>query len=295
MRNVPLMIIPLENAITLTRGWRGFTSKLVKLYPGIRVDLAETNLEVEADEYVAASILCSIVTGALTAILISAVLVMLKADTQRTVSLSVITGSLIAVLFALVLLSYPRILAGEKAELMERDLIYALKDMLLEVSSGASIYSALSGVAESGYGEVSKEFSKVIGKVNVGVPVEEALRDLAVKTKSEHLKNSVWQIVNSMRSGSSVEGVLRELVKDMTQDRKNKIRNYAQELNLMVLIYMLFAVVIPTIATTLVIVLGPFMGVDLGPRVFYMILPVCFSIQLALMEIIKSRRPVVYI
>ena len=92
-----------------------------------------------------------------------------------------------------------------------------------------------------------------------------------------------------------MEGVLREMVKDLTVDRKNRIRNYANELNLMVLVYMLFAVVIPTIATTLVIVLGPFMGVNMGPRVFYIILPVCFFVQVALMEFVKSRRPVVYI
>jgi len=295
MNKVPLMIIPLDNAIAITRRWRGFAGKLVKIYPALRVDLAESDLKVEADEYVAASMFSSIMIGALITLILATLLAVLKATAAKTVIMSLLSGVLITALFMFVLFSYPSILAGKKAELMERDLIYALKDMLLEISSGASIYTALSSVAGSGYGDVSAEFTKVMGKVNVGIPVEDALQDLAVASKSERLRNSIWQIVNAMMSGSSMDGVLRDMVKEMTADRKNKIRNYAQELNLMVLVYMMFAVVIPTIATTLVIVLGPFMGVDMGPRIFYIILPVCFFIQVALMEFIKSRRPVVHI
>jgi archaeal flagellar protein FlaJ len=295
MSKVPLMIVPLDNAVAMTRRWRGFAGRLVKLYPGIRVDLTECGLDVEADEYIAASILSSGLIGALITLMLATLLAALKAGAAKTVTMSLLSGGLISVLFMFVLISYPSILAGKKAELVERDLIYALKDMLLEISSGASIYATLSSVADSDYGEVSREFMKVVGKVNVGIPVEDALQDIALESKSERMRNSIWQIVNALKSGSSMDGVLRDIVKDMTLERKNKIRNYAQELNLMVLVYMMFAVVIPTIATTLVIVLGPFIGVDMGPRLFYIILPVCFFIQVALMEFIKSRRPVVHI
>lgn len=295
MSKVPLMVIPLENAVVLTAGFRGFTGKLAKLMPKLRVDLVETGLDVDADQYLGASILNSAATATLLFLMLLSSLLLLNAGLDRALWLSTASAAAIFLLFSAVLIAYPSILAGKKAELMERDLIYALKDMLLEVSSGASIYMALNGVAESDYGEVSKEFHKVVGKANAGVPVEDALEDLAVRTRSEHLKNSIWQIVNAIKSGSSVEGILRELVKDLTVERRNKIRNYSQELNVMVLIYMLFAVVIPTIATTLIIVLGPFMGMDMGPRIFYLVLPACFTVQIVLMEFIKSRRPVVYI
>jgi len=289
------MIIPLEDGVRITRRWRGIIGGLVKLYPKLRIELVETDLNVEPEEYLGASIVSSAFTGLLIGVLVFTLLSALKVGLNRALSLSLMPAVLVGGLFAMILILYPGILAGKKAEKIDRDLVFALKDMLLEVSSGSSMYSALVSVANSGYGSVSSEFQKVVKKVNVGVPVEDALGDLALKTKSEHLKNSVWQIVNALKSGSSTEGVLRELVKDMTSDRKTKIRSYAQELNVMVLVYMLFAVVVPTIATTVVIVLGPFIGMDMGPRIFYIILPVCFFVQFALMEFIKSRRPVVYI
>jgi archaeal flagellar protein FlaJ len=295
MTKVPLMILPVDYAVRLTGKWRGLFGQFTRIYPNIRVDLAETGLNIEADEYVGASAASSILTGLLFTALLAVVLYALQADPARIIWLSTLSGSTITALFFLALIAYPSILAGKRAELLERDLIYALKDMLLEISSGASIYSAINGVSESEYGEVSREFGRIVGKVNVGIPVEDGLRDLAVQSKSERLRNSIWQIVNSLKSGSSMEAVLRDMVKDLTHERKNRIRTYAQELNILVLVYMLFAVVIPTIATTLIIVLGPFVGMDAGPRLFYLILPACFFTQIILMEYIKSRRPVVYI
>ncbi|MFH1403725.1 MAG: type II secretion system F family protein [Candidatus Altiarchaeota archaeon] len=292
---VPLMIIPLKIGVRLAGKEKAIWSRAFKFYPKLKLYLMETDLEVEAEEYIGASFISALATGLLFASLVYLLLTVLGAEQDKVLFLTGSVGLVIFLLFLFVLITYPNILAGKKAEQIERDLVFALKDMLLEVSSGASPYAALTEVANSDYGSISREIGKVVNKANVGIPVEEALEDLAVRTRSEMLKNSIWQIVNALKSGSSLEGILRELVRDLTVEQKMKIRNYAQELNVMVLIYMLFAVVIPTIATTLIIVLGPFLGIDMGPKVFYIILPVCFFIQISLMEFIKSRRPVVYV
>ncbi len=292
---VPLMLIPLRVGIRLTSKWNNLWHKLMAVYPKLRIDLMETDLDVGAEDYVGASILSALFTALLVGGLIYTLMTAVGTEQQKVISMTLMVFTLILGLFLFVLLSYPGILAGKKAEQIDRDLVFALKDMLLEVSSGASAYTALTEVAHSGYGSISHEIAKVVKKANVGVPVEDALEELAIHTRSEHLKNSVWQIINALKSGSSLEGILRELVKDLTMEQKMKIRNYAQELNVMVLIYMLFAVVMPTIATTLIIVLGPFLGVELGPKIFYIMIPVCFFVQIALMEFIKSRRPVVYV
>ncbi|MFC2163272.1 type II secretion system F family protein [Candidatus Altiarchaeota archaeon] len=292
---IPLMILPLRQGIRLTDRWRGIWHKILKLLPKIRKDMVEADLDLDPEEYIGASILSAVLTGLTAFIIFYALLALLGADEGKILLTSVLTGGSIFLLFIVALLTYPGIIAGKKAETIDKDLVFALKDMLLEVSSGASAYSALAEVANSGYGLLSEEIETVVKKANVGVPVEEALEELALKTRSEHLKSSIWQIVNALKSGSSLEGILRELVKDLTFEQKIKIRNYAQELNVMILAYMLFAVVIPTIATTIIIILGPFMGVSMGPRIFYIIIPVCFFMQIALMEFIKSRRPVTYV
>ncbi|MBU0761531.1 MAG: type II secretion system F family protein [Candidatus Altiarchaeota archaeon] len=295
MNKIPLMVVPIGSLHFLAARFRGFGGKVSKIFPKIHGDINEAGLRVDADEYIAYCLLSSGLISAAIACLLSTTIYILGAETQRILLIGTLSSTAIFTLFFLVLISYPNILAGKKAELLERDLIYALKDMHLEVLSGITIYSALNGVAKGGYGEVSKEFEKIVDKSNVGVPIDEALETLALRTRSEHLRHSIWQIVNSMRSGSSIEDILRELTLELTTERKTKIRQYSQDLNVLILMYMLFAVVVPTIATTLIIVLGPFMGVNIGVKVFYIILPLCFFIQISLVGYIKSRRPMVYL
>ena len=121
-------------------------------------DLIKTDLEVESDQYIGACIVSAIASAIFVFIIVFLLLYVLGADTNRTILLSTIVGTIILLLLFFVLLFYPGILAGKKSELIEKDLIYALKDMLLEVSAGASLYDAIVGTTKADYGAVSTEF-----------------------------------------------------------------------------------------------------------------------------------------
>ena len=292
---IPLMILSKERAKPITHKLRGFSGGIVSIFPNLRINLIEIETKIDADEYVALSFLSAFLYSLGMFSIIFVLLYVLGAVMESILTLAAISSLIIFALLFLLFLFYPGILAGKKAEQIEKDLIFALKDMLLEINSGATVYKALVEVSRADYGQVSKEFGRVARRVDTGTPIDDALEELALKTTSEHFRNSIWQIVNALKAGSDIENALRELVKDLTQEQRSKIRNYAQELNVLILLYMVFAVVIPTILTTLLIVVGPFMGLQLGPEVFYIILPVSFFIQIALVEFIKSRRPVVHL
>lgn len=295
MTKIPLMLIPIGSMPRIAKKLMGVSKPIARAIPQLDIELSETELDIKEEEYIAYSIISSIATTFFFAFIITVALLAVNATQQQKIFVLAVYSPMVFMILMAVLLSYPHILAGKKAEMIDRDLIYALKDLLLEISSGSSNYKALCGCADAGHGVVSDELQKVVEKVNVGMPVDDALEELALKVKSENMRKAIWQIVNAMRSGSSLENILREITRELMEQRKNKIKNYAQELNIMVLVYMLFAVVIPTIATTLIIVLGPFMGLNIGERVFYIVLPICFSIQIGLVKYIKSRRPAVYI
>lgn len=292
--DIPLMLIPQRRSKFLTRKLRGFTKNLARFLPGLRLSLIEIDNDIEVDEYVALSLMSALVYGLLLFLLIFGLLFFLGEVANKAISLALMVGFVIFILFFLLFLLYPSILAGKKAEQIERDLIFALKDVLLKINSGATIYGALIDIARSEYGMVSTEVGNVVKRVDTGVPLEDALEGLALKTTSENFKNAIWQLVNTLRAGSDMEDALRELVRNMNIEQRAKIRNYAQELNVMVLIYMLFAVVIPTIAVTLLIIIGPFIPLGIGLDVFfYMMLFLSFVIQIVLIEFMKSRRPIV--
>ena len=59
------------------------------------------------------------------------------------------------------------------------------------------------------------------------------------------------------------------------------------------LIYMLFAVAIPTIGSVMLVILSSFAGMGLGKPFFIVFICICFFIQFVLVGFIKTRRPVV--
>ena len=143
-----------------------------------------------------------------------------------------------------------------RAELIEKNLVFALKDLSIQITSGVPTYNAFVNVAKSNYGSISKEFENIAKNVNSSVPLSKALEESAIKSGSEYYKKTMWQLINTMRAGASLKGALKTIINELSLDQKTKIKSYAQELNLWSLIYLLFAVAIPTIGLTLIIILS---------------------------------------
>ena len=152
-----------------------------------------------------------------------------------------------------------------------------------------------SNVSKAGYGEASKEFEQLAQFINTGMSVDKALERLALHTKSDFLKRTAWQLNNAIIAGASLQGALQALVDDLTLDQKDKIRNYSQELNLWILLYMLFAVAVPTIGATMLVILSSFAGFGIEQNMFVAFIIICLIIQGMLIGFVKTRRPVVTI
>ena len=58
--------------------------------------------------------------------------------------------------------------------------------------------------------------------------MNKALEKIALESKSEYLRKTVWQIVNSLRAGASLKGTLKEIINSLTLDQRIKINNYAK-------------------------------------------------------------------
>ena len=125
--------------------------------------------------------------------------------------------------------SRDRILSA--TELLEKNLIFALKDLLLQVTSGVSLYNGLVNISKSNYGEVSKEFERLAKKINGGVPTERALEELSIETKSDYLKRATWQLTNTIKAGADLKESLKVIIAELTNSQKTKISDYAKELN----------------------------------------------------------------
>lgn len=103
----------------------------------------------------------------------------------------------------------------------------------------------------------------------------------------------MWQIANALNAGTSFRVALKNIISDLILDQRAKIKGYTNELNLWSLVYMMFAVALPTIGVTVVIVLSTFSGFGITKQTFIVFLILTMIVQFVIIGLVKSRRPVV--
>lgn len=207
----------------------------------------------------------------------------------------IIIGSMLAFfVFFSVFSYYPHILARKIVEDVDKDLVYALKDLLLQISSGVPLFDAMVNISKSGYGVISKEFRRTVQDINAGEMQERALEKMALRTESEFLRRTIRQILTALKSGASLQAALKSVIKNLQQFQYSQVKSYTYELNLWVLLFIIISVAVPSLGITLLVVLSTFGGVSIDEGFIIGLVAFCIFCEVALVEFIKSRRPAIH-
>jgi len=288
------MILPSGLCRKMAGRMLGIGDKLAKIFRNMDNDLKEAGYDIEPAEYLSMAFINSAAFFVIFQLLFFSLFFYVQ---EKALIYSLTFSSLPSICVAFLLFfvtgKYPYIIAGKKGERIDKNLIFALKDLLLQVSSGVGLYNSMISISKSSYGEVSEEFDKAVKKINLGMPVDKALEIIATESRSEYLRRTMWQILNTVRAGASIEGALRSIISSLLTDQRAKIRDYAHELNLWSLIYMLFAVAIPSIGITMLIILSSFAGMNITTSTLISFIVLSFVVQFVLIGFVKSRRPVI--
>lgn len=188
---------------------------------------------------------------------------------------------------------YPKIYDSRKQKDIERNLIPALQDMLVQLNSGIPLFSILVSLSSSDYGSLSKEFQKIVKRINAGYSEIEVLDEAGEKNSSLFFRKALWQISNGMRAGGDVSIVVEQTVKSLNEEQLIQIQNYGNKLNPVIMFYMLVSVIIPALSITFLTIVSSLLGLDkftthvlfIGLFVFVMIIQVTF------LGLVKSIRP----
>jgi archaeal flagellar protein FlaJ len=291
------------------RRFVGIGNKIGGLVPGLKFDLSEAGYSTTVGEYTAAALANSVFYGLSIFIILAASLFATgKVDETQfrsidaqsfillisSLKLAFLAGFILFFIFFIFFLFYPKVEARKNAENIDKDLIYALKDMQLEISSGVSLFDSMATVARSDYGRVSREFEIAVRDINAGGAEDKALEKIAQRTKSEFMRKTIWQLLTALRGGSSVEGALKNTIESLNNYQRQQIKGFAGELNVFALIYMLIAVAIPGLGSTLLIVLSSFGGIKISEVFYIALISGCFFLEMIIIGFIKSRRPAVH-
>lgn len=184
----------------------------------------------------------------------------------------------------------PKIKGLKRGKEIERELPYALRHLLIEVKSGIPLYNGLVAISEK-YGAASDEIRDIVEEINAGKSEMEAIEESIFKNPSYNFRRAFWQILNSLKTGTDIETSLESTVDDIIKQQLISIKKYGQELNPMTLMYMMVAIILPSLGITFLIVLSMFAGGGIGSSLFTYILIGLVLFQAFLVNVIREKRP----
>lgn len=289
------LLFSAKRANNINRHFIWIGERLDKIFFNVKYDLAKANIEITPERYLTAAFLSALAYG--TIFFFAFYFLLFFRDnlinSENTVFSGIIGFGFFIIFFTLHLV-YPRLISRHYATGIDQGLLFALKSMLIQVSSGVSLFNAMVTVSNANYEIISKEFEKVVKDVSAGESEAKALEKLALKTKSEYLKKTSWQILTSLRSGASLEGALSSVVQMLSNQQLRAIRTYAGELNFWILMYLLFAAALPTLGITFMVILSTMGGASVGPEHIFLMVFGAAAMQIILIGFVKTRIPKVY-
>jgi archaeal flagellar protein FlaJ len=190
------------------------------------------------------------------------------------------------------LLMLPSVKMTKRASMIDNELEFMLKDMEIQLSAGVPLFDTIVNVAKGEYGECSYIAEGIIQEVEQGKSMTDVLDDVGMWSPSEYLRKTLWQIVNALKSGSDVAQALEVISNDIRLEKENRIKAYGKELNLYGLIYLMLAVILPSMGVTLLVILSSFLGKGMiNEKMFYIILFFLAVFQLIFIMFVRSKRP----
>ncbi len=189
--------------------------------------------------------------------------------------------------------AYPRIYFLKRQRDIERNLIPALEDILIQLSSGIPLFSILVNISDSNYGELSIEFKKAVQKINAGEDEIDVLEELGESNPSNYFKRVLWQLSNGMRAGSDMMVVIQENLHSLNEEQMIQIQEYGNKLNPLIMFYMLISVIAPALSVTFMTILSSMINLPKNMTImaFMGLFVFVVLIQIMFLGIIKSKRP----
>ena len=264
------------------------TDALLPYFPNLEKKLEIAEMEQKPQEFLDKVLLSSLSSS------LAVSLVFLYVFYQFQIEL-LLAIPLFIILFSFSFYNYshlPDLRILRKKRAIEYDLVYAIRQLIIEVSSGVPLFDAMVSITK-GYGQFSKEIKKIVERVTLGEPLSLVLKEEAEKTPSLAFKRVLLQIANETVSGADVATSLNALIDQIVKDQIIEIKEYGQKLNPLVMFYLVMGVIFPTLGITFIIILLSFVSNGMTIPFFYMVL-LSFVIgifQLMFLGFVETSRP----
>lgn len=197
---------------------------------------------------------------------------------------------LLTPLFFMYFIKYVDVKIDRIKKEIDQEIIYAGRFIIIEIESGVSIYNTIQNV-EKNYTYVGKYFGDIINKVYLGTTIEDAINDTMINTPSNNLRKVLWQMMNSLKTGSDIGPALSSVVSQIMKEQQIAVQEYGKKLNPLAMFYMMIAIILPSLGVTMLVILATFIGINMSLGTLLGIAAFLAFVQFMFLSMIKSSRP----
>ncbi|MEK6837579.1 MAG: type II secretion system F family protein [Nanoarchaeota archaeon] len=264
---------------------------LVKKFPHLKKDLKMANIKQTPEQFVKKTLRISLFTAVTLAVVAFFVTGKMLPPLKVIVLVPTVFVSSLFVLF-MFFMNAPQGTIRKRQREIEKDVLFAGRYLLMKIESGSPIVGTLVD-ASKGYGVAASYFKEIVGEINTGVPVEDALENARMYTSSEKFKKLLWQLVTTLKTGTDVTGPLKSTLASIANEQLIEIKVYGKKLNSIMLLYMVGACVVPSLGLTMFLIIASFLNIQMNNIMLIGILFFLAILQGVFLLVIKASRPMV--
>jgi len=276
----------------IVKPFYGLGNRLSKFFPGLNVRLNQADIEISVREYLAIAFFALWFWTTMIFVLLLTFSLFITLP-ENFIYVLTIAPLVIGCLAFFYIIQYPILIISKKIRDLDKHLLFALRHMQVQIKSGIPLFDGLVSVSNGDYGLISEEFRKCVKKISTGLSETTALEELIFKNPSMYFRRVIWQITNAIRTGADLAGTLDAIVENLANEQKVAIRKYGSQLNPLSMMYMMLAVILPSLGITFLVLLSTFSGFAVSEIIFWFILCILIVFQFSFVGLVKSRRPTI--
>jgi len=262
--------------------------RIAKSFPMLKIKLKQAGIDDKPEDFIKKTFLSAFYMT--TGLVVLLFLVLAKLNLIRGVLFLIVPIVFFVMFFYMIRL--PDIIISRKEKDISKEIIFAGRFIIIELESGVPLYNAMVNVSKN-YDVIGRYFKEITDKVDFGTSMEDALNEAVEFIPSNDFRKILWQMINSIRTGSDVAKSLYSVMEQITKDQITEVNEYGKKLNPLAMFYMIIAVILPSLGITMLIILSSFIHFELSLTILLALAGFLGFVQFMFIAMVKFSRPAI--
>ncbi len=263
-----------------------FIASIVARHPELKRKLYTAALDITPEEYVSKKVK----SAAQLSIMIGVLIFFIVAKKGGSLILPFAVAGIFYVIFFRMQMRQVDAMITKRKKEIDKDVLFAGRFLLVKLNSGTPLVNALEEASKS-YGIANEFFKEIVKDIDLGTPLERALDKATENSPSDKLKKILFQISNALKIGIDVTDFLEAILDDIAEQQLIEIQRYGKKLNGLTMFYMLFAIVMPSLGMTMIVIIASLISIKMNLTAFSFVVVLLIFLQVIFLTMFQSIRP----